>query len=270
MRVPITYAAGEKMLQRVREAVDSDRGSASVTLPVMSFEITSIAYDKERKLKSTGRSAYINTADSGHVYYQYNPVPYNIGFQLNIWTKNVEDGNKIVEQILPYFTPAFTVTVELIEELNITTEIPLILDNVEQRNEYESELKKNQPIIWTLNFTCKTNFWGPIKSAPLILFANTNLRIADARLTAEEAQGNATLSEWVSIYPGQDANGHATSDPNITVPANTIFANSDFGYITVYSGALDDYDTSIRYKTDQTWKVDTVDIDVDETQPHNY
>ena len=269
MRVPITYAAGEKMLTRVREAVDSDRGSASVTLPIMSFEIISITYDKDRKLKSTGRSAYINTADSSHVYYQYNPVPYNIGFQLNIWGKNVEDTTKIVEQILPYFTPAFTVTVGLIEELGVTTEIPIILDAVEQRNEYETELKKHQPIIWTLTFTMKTNFWGPIKSAPVILFANTNLRIADARLTAEEAQGNATLSEWVSVYPGQDANGNPTSNASITVPANTIFANSDFGYITVFSGALQDI-PPIIYTSDQEWNVDTVEIDVDETKPHNY
>jgi hypothetical protein len=269
IKVPITYAAGEKMLTRVQEAVDADRGSASLTLPVMSFEMTSIVYDKDRKLKSTGRSAYFNSTTSSHLHYQYNPVPYNLGFQLNIWSKNTEDGTKIIEQILPYFTPAFTVTVELIQELGVTVEVPIILDNIEQRNDYASSFKTNQPIIWTINFTIKTNFWGPIKSAPVILFANNNLRVPEPGVSVEEAVGNSALIEWVSVYPGQDANGNPTSNSLITVPANTIFANSDFGYITEYSGLLGESNILI-YTTDQTWTADDITIDVDETQPHNY
>jgi hypothetical protein len=262
MKVPITYAQSEKMLTRVREAIDGDRASSSLTLPVMSFEMVGLKYDADRKLHSTGRSVYLNTSRATHLKYQYNPVPYDLSFQLNIWVKNVEDGTKIIEQILPYFTPDFTVQAVLIAELGTKTDVPIILNSVNTHDEYESDFKKNQPIIWTLDFTMKANFWGPIKSAPIILFANTNLRIATANQTAEEAVSNATLANWISVFPGQDANGVATSNASITVPANTILANSDFGYIEVQNGIIDDF--TFIYHVDQEFTLDSTIIEVDE------
>jgi len=258
MKVPITYAQKEKMLTRVIEAPNADRKSASVTLPIMSFEITSLAYDGDRKLKTTGRSAYLNTAIPSSLTYQYNPVPYNLGFQLNIWVKNYEDGAKIVEQILPYFTPDFTITVVMIPELGVKTEVPIILNTLTQNDAYETSEKENQPIIWTLDFTIKANFWGPIKNGPIILFANTNFKV----------NGSNVSSSWSSVQPGLTANGQPTSNAYLSVPANTILATSDFGYITNY-GTIND-DAELIFTADMTFTTDTTLISVDQLGPHNY
>ncbi|MGZ4850602.1 MAG: tail sheath stabilizer and completion protein [Candidatus Bathyarchaeia archaeon] len=268
IRVPITYAQSEKMLTRVQEAIDGDRASESLTLPVMSFEMTTIRYDGTRKLTTTGRSAFLNVSTPSALSYQYNPVPYNIGFQLNIWVKYAEDGTKIVEQILPYFTPDFTVTVIMIPELNVKAEIPIILESIDQKNPYEGDLKKNQPIIWTLNFTIKGNFYGPIKSGPIILFSNTNLRIPADEVSAAEGVTNTGIASFTSIFPGLTANGQPTSNAALSVPANTILANSDFGYITTYGQVLQDN----RYLTVDMaiYKADNGIISIDQLDKHVY
>jgi hypothetical protein len=269
VRVPITYAPGEKMLTRVLQAINGDF-PATLTLPVMSFEITTIEYDSERKLGTIGRSSFLNTSNPSTLKYQYNPVPYNIGFSLYIWVKNAEDGTKIVEQILPYFTPDFTVTVIMIPELGVKAEIPIILNSIDQKNPYDGDLKKNQPIIWTLNFTIKGSFYGPVKTGPIILFANTNLRIPpDGNTGAEAAAANnaATIS-FTSVYPGLDANGHPTSNASITVPANTILATSDFGYITTYQEIIG---AAPFYRADNAnLKTDSSKVTTDQLEPHNY
>lgn len=251
-RVPITYSQSEKMLLRVQSEPNADSATLGLTIPIMSFEMTTIAYDPERKLQTSGRAAYLNPGSASNLKYQYNSVPYNIGFQLNIWGKNVEDTTKIVEQILPYFTPDFTVTMDLIPELGVKSDIPVILDSISQKDPYETDLKKNQPIIWTFNFTVKANFWGPIKTAPIILFSNTNMRIPANGVDANAAIGVSGLAAWSSVIPGQDANGHPTSNVYISVPANTIFANSDFGYIEAYGQPDGDDGNIVIYRADVT------------------
>jgi hypothetical protein len=239
------------MLTRVEQAVDADRASASMTLPVMSFEITSFEYDGDRKLITSGRSAYPNYQNYSTLKAQYNPVPYNIGFQLNIWVKNAEDGTKIVEQILPYFTPEFSVQVILIPELGFKTEVPIIMNNVSQTDPYETDFKKNQPIIWTLNFTLKGQFYGPIKTPPIILFSNTNSWVGNTSVFGEAGS--------LQVRPGQDANGNPTSDVSISIPANTILVTSDWGYITTYSDPATEQSHPIT--VDES-PYATIDIDV--------
>lgn len=266
-RVPITYAQKEKMLARVQQANTADRASASLTLPVMSFEITKIAYDGDRKLKTTGRSVFANSTTSASLQYQYNPVPYNIGFELNIWVKNAEDGTKIVEQILPYFTPDFTVTVIMIPQLNVKAEIPIIMDSISQDDQFTGDFKEHQAIIWTLDFTLKGNFYGPIKNGPIILFANTNYKIPSGDINS--AVGNTPTSAWLSVYPGLDANGNPTSNALNTIPANAIFATSDFGYITTYGEIVTDQDF-LTVDISNRYTADSGNISVDQTYEHNY
>ena len=110
IKVPITYAPKEKMLARVQQDPNIDRPTATLTMPFMSFEMTDVKYDGDRKLKTIQRTANKLTTNASSLQYQYMPVPYNFGFKLFIMVKNAEDGTKIVEQILPYFTPDFTVT----------------------------------------------------------------------------------------------------------------------------------------------------------------
>jgi hypothetical protein len=122
--VPISYGPREKVLARLEQDPALNKMPA-IQLPRMTFELDSFTYDGARKLISTGRS----TIGSGHdIKYQYNPVPYNFQFSLNIMTKNVDDAWRIVEQVVPFFTPEFTVHAKLIEEMGVERDIPIILD----------------------------------------------------------------------------------------------------------------------------------------------
>src|SRR5665213_2067432 len=122
IRVPITYSAKQKVLVRIDQDPSISRQSA-ITLPIMSFEINSVAYDAARKLPSTGKTQVVNVSSTKSLNYQYNPVPYNLGFSLYVYVKNAEDASKIIEQILPFFTPDWTPTVSLIPEMGVNKDI---------------------------------------------------------------------------------------------------------------------------------------------------
>ena len=129
IKVPVTYGPREKVLARLTQDPDLNRMPA-ITLPRMSFEITNVTYAATRKLNTVGRRVAQNQDYPSKLNYAYNPVPYDIAFTLSIIVKNADDGAQIVEQILPFFTPEWTTTVELIPELNAVYDIPLVLNDV--------------------------------------------------------------------------------------------------------------------------------------------
>ena len=229
IKVPITYAPKEKMLARTQQDPNIDRPTAVLTLPMMSFEMTSINYDRDRKLNTIGRSAVKNT-NNNSLKYQYNPVPYNFGFRLYVMVKNAEDGTKIIEQILPYFTPDFTATVNLIPEMEIKLDIPVILNNISQEDTYTGNFAERQALIWTLDFTLKGSVYGPIKSGKIIKYANVVFYEAHTQ-NIQDAVGNTDPASYVQIRPGLTANGEPTSNAANSIDANLINATDDFGYI---------------------------------------
>ena len=232
MQVPITYGPKDKMLARVTEDPNIDRPTA-IQLPVMSFEMTRFDYDGARKLPTTGRTVVQNQTAAGQLNYQYNPVPYNIGFTLYIYEKNAEDGSKIVEQILPYFTPDWTITAHLIPEMNVTMDVPIILNRVSLDDVYDGDFKDRRSLVWTLDFTLKGYFYGPVKTSKVIKFANTEFfvpPVADGQLST--AVGVTPVLADVLIQPGLTANGQPTSNSAQSVPVSTITATDSFGYVT--------------------------------------
>ena len=232
IKVPITYGPKEKMLARVTEDPNINR-QAAIQLPVMSFEMTDYNYDGSRKLESIGRSVVANPNNSGQLYYQYNPVPYDIGFTLYVYVKNAEDGSKIVEQILPYFTPDWTVKAELIPQMNQYVNIPVILDKVYLEDSYEGDFKERRALIWVLNFTLKGYIYGPVKTSPVIKFANTDFFISnvpDGELYT--AVGNSSPSVLIQNTPGLTANGQPTSNSAQSISVSSITVDSDYGFIT--------------------------------------
>lgn len=225
IKVPITYSSNDKMIARMEQDPGIDRQTATPTLPIMSFEMTNVTYDHTRKLSTIGRSAVANTNNS--YSYQYNPVPYNISFRLYIYVKNAEDGTKIVEQILPYFTPDFTTTLKLIPEMGINMDIPTVLGTITQEDKYTGDFKERRAIIWTLDFTMKGYIYGPVKKAPIILFANTVF------YTPKDIKNlaNVTYTDYVSVRPGLTANGEPTSNADLSISPYDILASDDYGYI---------------------------------------
>jgi hypothetical protein len=232
-KVPLTYSPKDKMLARVIEDANIDR-PVSLQLPMMSFEMNKFDYDGNRKLGNIGKVTAVNPLNKNSINYIYNPVPYNIGFSLHIYTKTSEDGTKIVEQILPFFTPDFTVTVALIPELNIVVDVPIILNGVEFDDRYDGDFKDRQSIIWTLNFTLKGYLYGPSKSSSIIKFANTDFyipNVPDGYLI--NAVGNTKPSVLIQNTPGLTANGQPTSNVSLSISPLNILATDSFGYVTV-------------------------------------
>jgi len=230
IKIPLLYAPREKVLARLLSDPNLTKPIATV-LPRMSFEITTMMYSPSRKLPSVGKTRK-TIADTSTLKTAYNPVPYDISFSLYIMVKNVEDGTQILEQILPFFTPEWTSTINLIPELGVVQDIPLVLLNVTPQDTYEGDFEERRVMTWTLDFIMKGYFYGPIRESGVITLANTNFFDATLFDNINNAVGNTEVVGNVTIVPGQTANGLPTSNASISVDRNEITANSTFGYIT--------------------------------------
>lgn len=229
MTVPLTYAAKEKMLTRVATDPNIDRQTA-IVLPVMSFEMIGIKYDGSRKLPTVNRYAVADPNNKNKLQYQYNPVPYNIDMRLYVYVKNNEDGTKIIEQILPFFTPDWTLTVNLVPDMNIKVDVPIVLNNVTFEDSYDGDFKERRAIIWTLDFTLKGYFYGPVRSGAIIKFSNTNFYVPSTN-TAAQGVGVTDVIERLTIQPGLTSSGQPTSNASLTIPYAEIEVTDDYGYV---------------------------------------
>lgn len=220
LKVPISYAPMQKILARLEQ--DPSLTAQAITLPRMSFEIMGMAYDGERKL-TTGTRNTIPSASANNVYKSVlTPTPYNLEFQLNIMSKYSEDGTKILEQILPYFRPEFTPTVRLIDDLDYYLDVPIILNSVTTEDTYEGSFEERRALIWTLNFTMKAWYFGPVVNKKVIKFAKV-----DIYSDIDAANSEITYT----VQPGLTANGQPTTDINESIPYLDIDADDDWDYI---------------------------------------
>ena len=173
-KVPLNWGAKEKYITRLTSDPTLTK-SIATTVPRISFEMTGMSYDSSRKLPTTVRNFSANNATT--VNAQYVPVPYNFDFSLSIYVRNTEDGTQILEQILPFFTPDFSVTVDFIPLMDPKYDMPIILNSVSNETTYEGDMMETRMIIWNLEFTAKSHIWPPVKIDKVITIANTNLYI---------------------------------------------------------------------------------------------
>lgn len=180
-KVPLSYGSKEKYLTRITSDPSLTKSVATI-VPRISFELTGMSYDPERKRNSMIQNMSLGPNNS--VLTQYNPVPYNFDFSLSIYVRNTEDGTQIIEQILPFFTPDFTVTVDFISEMNQKYDLPIMLNSVENETTYEGDFMDTRLIIWTLNFTAKGFIWPPVKVSAngLIRSVNSNMTFISTNL----------------------------------------------------------------------------------------
>jgi hypothetical protein len=159
MIVPIVYAPKEDYVTRLETDPSLDK-KTQVTLPRMSFELLGFNYDASRKQNSNVKQ-FAQT--SAGLVSQYNPVPYNFDFNLYLYVRNIEDGTQIIEHILSYFTPDYTMKLNMIPEMGIVKEIPVVLNSTSQDIDYEGNYERDtRVIIWTLTFTVKGYIFGKI------------------------------------------------------------------------------------------------------------
>ena len=197
LRVPLSYAPKEKFLARLdaQQDLTGDDSKVAITLPRMSFEITGYSYDRTRKLNKNQKLGRVTTnADTTKLNTQYSPVPYNVNFSLNVFVANSDDGLQIIEQILPFFQPDYTVTMILDSTyMDTKRDIPFILENVSYDDSYTGTLTSLRRIIYTLTFTAKIYMYGPISQSAIIKKVSADLY--------SDTGSNAPRVERVTVQP---------------------------------------------------------------------
>jgi hypothetical protein len=186
INVPITYANKNKYILRYLKRGNDSTDIKDViqkTLPRMAFEFTNVYYDSKRKLNRNYKIISTIDDDNTLIHAQFTPVPYNIDVELSVLVNKTEDGTKIVEQILPYFTPQLNITSNLIPDNNIKLDIPIVLNSVYLDEEYETDFRKNRVVTWGLNFTIKGYFFSPINTEKVVTDITTTLN--DTSLTIQ-------------------------------------------------------------------------------------
>jgi hypothetical protein len=175
VKVPLAYAPKEKYLERIRENPDLDNDTkVAIKLPRMSFEITSLQYDAERKLPKTNN--FRRTASNTEATKFFSPTPYLVSFQLNVYSKTQDDALQIVEQIIPYFNPQYTLSIKpFSDHSDVIEDVPITIQAVTFTDDFEGTVEQRRTIIYSLEFEMRINFYGPISDKGLITDAITEL-----------------------------------------------------------------------------------------------
>jgi hypothetical protein len=202
IKVPLAYGPIQKFLARLQQQPVLNK-PVQITLPRMSFEMNSIQYDPSRKANVTQSFKALDVNNLKKVYL---PVPYNIGFELNILTKLNEDALQIVEQILPFFQPSFNLTVDLLDSIGEKRDVPITLNSVSFQDDYEGDFSTRRSLIYTLQFTAKTYLFGPIadstegliRKVQVDLYTNTDIA------TAKREVRYTVVPDPIDANPGDD------------------------------------------------------------------
>jgi len=196
IKVPIAYGPKQKFLNRIQNDPNLDQ-QISIKLPRIGFEMSGINYDPERKLNPIGKIIK-KDYDNGNKILRtlYNPNPYTIDFSLFAFVDNAEDGTQILEQILPYFTPEFTVSVNIITEMGLKLDVPIVLNSASVEDDYSGDFLQRRAIIWTLEFTMKGFLYPEVKSSDKIIKSiSINFRNMDQETTEKSVLNYFNLEE---------------------------------------------------------------------------
>ena len=227
-KVPLAYGPTQKFLARLEQSADLNKSTA-MTLPRMSFEFTGLTYDPSRKVTTT-QTFVVKDPDTGKETKKgFMPVPYNMQFELAIMCKLNDDALQIVEQILPYFQPAYNLTVELVEGIQEKRDVPVVLENITMEDDYTGDFKERRVLLYTLRFTAKTYMYGPVSSATrdIIKVAKVSYISGDSKSTTRDITYTAT-PRAIKDYTGEVA---TTTSEDITI-TNKVFTVEDASVLT--------------------------------------
>lgn len=172
IKVPLAYGPKQKFLARIDQQADLNDPKIAIKLPRMSFELTSMTYDTNIKMQKGIETKYKEGGAATNKK-MLGPVGYRLGIQLNILTKNQDDALQILEQILPYFQPEYTVTVKQVSD-SVSSDMPIVLQGVNISDEYDSDFNSRRVILYTLDFETKVRFFGPVVDSTVIKKVITN------------------------------------------------------------------------------------------------
>ena len=221
-RIPLAYGPAAKFIARLDQQPELNKAVA-ITLPRMSFEMTSIAYDATRKagITQTSKAKDVNNNQLKKVFL---PVPYNIGFELSLLTKLNDDALQVVEQILPFFQPSFSITIDLISSIGEKRDVPITLTNVNFQDDYEGDFSTRRALIYTFQFVAKTYLYGPIADNPEGLIKKV---IVDQYASVDTVNARREMRYTATPTATKDYNsdGAIDSDDN-----DLIVPGDDFGF----------------------------------------
>ena len=164
LKVPLAYGPKQKFIIRLEGDPGLDQ-KVAITLPRIGFEISALDFAPERKLNRIIKRRKVQGSDDEKLksmLTQYSPVPYNIGFEMFVMARNSDDGIQIVEQILPFFQPEYTVSIKEVPEMDTIRDVPIVLNSISYEDTYEGDFTTRRAIIYTFNFTAKTYVYGPV------------------------------------------------------------------------------------------------------------
>ena len=169
MKVPLAYGPKQKWLSRIDQDAGLD-SKVAITLPRMGFEIQNMTYDPARKLNRVQKFKKVKSSASNanKLDTQFMPVPYNLNIQLYAMAKNSDDALQMVEQILPYFQPDYTLTIKDMPEMGVARDIPIVLNSINYEDNYKGDFAERRAIMYTLDFTTKFYLYGPVTSSKVI------------------------------------------------------------------------------------------------------
>ena len=176
-KVPLAYGPKQKFLVRL---TDQSSTKVSITLPRLYFEMTNIDYDSTRKTSPIQKYKTVIADNGNEVRVQYVPVPYNISFELGVIAKSQDDALQIVEQILPYFQPSFSITLNMIPDMNEKRDVAIVLNNISSEDEWDDSFMNRRYIAYTLSFTMKSYLYGPYNTSDVIRKAIIHETMGDA------------------------------------------------------------------------------------------
>jgi len=207
-RVPLAYGPRQKFLARIEAEPDITEPMVAIKLPRMSFEIVSMIYDSESKINKMNQFK-TGTITDGSRESVYAYAPYKIGISLSIMTKNQDDALQIMEQIIPYFQPDYTITVNDLPDLGLKNDIPIVLNSISMAEDYEGDFLTRRAIIYTLEFETRVRFYGPTETKNVILTSSVDINDIDTYGFIEEI-----TAETVDQTEQTSITGIDTTDDN--------------------------------------------------------
>jgi len=236
-KVPLSYGPRQKFLARIRQEANLDDPKLAIKLPRMSFEITDISYDESTRL-ARGTQYKIPGSSNQSTRTMFYPSTYRLSFELNILSKHTDDALQILEQILPFFQPEYTVTVNEVDN-NFKSDMPFTLTGVSMDDDYEGDLLSRRSIIYTLTFETRVKYYGPLDSeSSIIREAKTNLSDVDMTPTGEPFS-----SQNLTVSPS-DANESDEFTVNVSFDPK-VYESAILSYDTVTNGPIVDSETLI-------------------------
>jgi len=219
-KVPLAYGPKQKFLYRL-QGNPTDGRKVAITLPRIYFEMTGIDYDAARKTPATQKYKTVINDNGNEVRTQYVPVPYNISFEVGILCKSQDDGLQILEQILPFFQPSFSMSLKFIPDMDEVRDVAVVLNSVDFEDDWEDDFSTRRSITYSMQFTAKSYIYGPYTKADVIRKSRIIETIGDTNVNKRHVELSYTPKAKTDI--NQDGQVTAADDALVT-------ADDDFGF----------------------------------------